>query len=156
MNWEAVGAIGELVGAAAVFVSLLYLAIQIRAQNRESRVSAMHDISVGFRDAVTRFATADMSEILVKANRDYSSLTDVEAQRLIILYGQLFRAWEEAYIQYEENRLDQRSWTAMLKYYTKLMGMPATQYAWKLRKDYLDDDFAAFVDTQPLEEYQTK
>ena len=156
MNWEAMGAIGESIGAVAVFVSLLYLAIQIRAQNRESRIAAMHDISVGFRDAVTRFATADMSEILVKANHDYSSLTDVEAQRLIILYGQLFRAWEEAFIQYDEGRLDQRSWNAMMKYYVKLMGMPATQYAWNLRKSYLDEEFAAFVDEQPLEEYQTK
>ena len=49
MNWDAVGAIGEIVGAGAVFASLVYLAIQIRTQNRESRLSAMHDISVGFR-----------------------------------------------------------------------------------------------------------
>ena len=30
MNWEAVSAIGEIVGALAVFVTLIYLAIQIR------------------------------------------------------------------------------------------------------------------------------
>ena len=31
MNWEAIGAIGEVVGAAAVVVTLGYLAVQIRA-----------------------------------------------------------------------------------------------------------------------------
>ncbi len=44
MNWDAIGAIGEIVGAAAVFASLVYLAMQILNQNRESRMSAMHDI----------------------------------------------------------------------------------------------------------------
>ena len=30
MNWDALGAIGELAGATAVFASLVYLALQIR------------------------------------------------------------------------------------------------------------------------------
>ena len=50
MNWDAIGALGEILGASAVFASLIYLAIQIRAQNRESRLGAMHEMSVGTRD----------------------------------------------------------------------------------------------------------
>ena len=34
MNWEAIGAIGEIAGAIAVVASLLYLATQIRMSNR--------------------------------------------------------------------------------------------------------------------------
>jgi hypothetical protein len=30
MNWEAIGAIGEVVGAAGVVATLLYLAVQVR------------------------------------------------------------------------------------------------------------------------------
>ena len=30
MNWEAIGALGEMIGAVAVVVSLVYLAVQIR------------------------------------------------------------------------------------------------------------------------------
>ena len=33
MNWEAISAIGEIVGALAVVISLVYLAAQIRNQN---------------------------------------------------------------------------------------------------------------------------
>ena len=43
MNWDAIGAIGEAVGALGVIASLGYLAIQIRAQNRESQVEATSD-----------------------------------------------------------------------------------------------------------------
>ncbi len=34
MNWEAIGAIGEIVGALAVIVTLIYLALQIRYTHR--------------------------------------------------------------------------------------------------------------------------
>ena len=37
MNWEAIGAIGEIVGAAAVVFSLTYLALQLRANTRTMR-----------------------------------------------------------------------------------------------------------------------
>ena len=37
MNWDAIGAIGEMIGAAAVVASLLYLALQTRANAREKR-----------------------------------------------------------------------------------------------------------------------
>lgn len=125
MNWDAIGAVGEIVGAGAVVASLVYLAVQIRTQNKETRLSAMHDISVGFREAILPFSAEDMSTILVKANADYDSLSDIEAQRIIVLMGQFFRAWEEAFIQNEEGRLDDRSWNAILKYYVKLLGAPA-------------------------------
>ena len=35
MNWEALGAIGEIIGAVAVLATLYYLAAQIKMQNRE-------------------------------------------------------------------------------------------------------------------------
>ena len=35
MNWDALGAISEIIGAVAVLVTLFYLAAQIKMQNRE-------------------------------------------------------------------------------------------------------------------------
>ncbi len=34
MNWEAIGAIGEVLGAAGVIITLAYLAVQIRQNSR--------------------------------------------------------------------------------------------------------------------------
>ena len=46
MNWEAIGAVGESLGAVAVLVTLIYLAVQIRQntaqQKREELVSIQH------------------------------------------------------------------------------------------------------------------
>ena len=40
MNWDAIGAIGEIVGATAVVVSLIYLARQMRMSNKLARSEA--------------------------------------------------------------------------------------------------------------------
>ena len=46
MDWEAIGAIGETLGAIAVLVTLVYLAVQVRQntaqQKREELVSIQH------------------------------------------------------------------------------------------------------------------
>jgi len=42
MTWEALGAIGEIVGALAVLATLYYLAAQIKMQNRELEKSNEH------------------------------------------------------------------------------------------------------------------
>jgi len=39
MNWDAIGAIGEIVGAVAVFITLVYLSLQIRQNAIQARVS---------------------------------------------------------------------------------------------------------------------
>jgi len=93
MNWNAIGAVGEIVGTLAVVVSLVYLALQIRTQNTQSKLAAKHEISVGFRDATAKFANPDMSDIFVRANKDFDSLADAESMRFVVLTSGLFRAW---------------------------------------------------------------
>jgi len=44
MNWEAIAAVGEILGAIAVFASLAYLSIQIRAGNVSSKAAALREI----------------------------------------------------------------------------------------------------------------
>ena len=54
MNWDAIGAIGEILGATAVLVSLIYLSIQIRHNSRqvEEQTRALN------ADSVTAIETA--------------------------------------------------------------------------------------------------
>ena len=41
MNWEAIGAVGETVGALAVLVTLVYLAVQIRQNTKAVQAAAV-------------------------------------------------------------------------------------------------------------------
>ena len=44
MNWDAVGAIAELVGAIAVIVSILYLAVQVKQSAEDVRANIIHSL----------------------------------------------------------------------------------------------------------------
>ncbi|HEX4653805.1 MAG TPA: hypothetical protein VH227_06115 [Candidatus Udaeobacter sp.] len=42
MNWEMISAVGQMLGAVGVIISIIYLTAQIRNQNKESRGGAMN------------------------------------------------------------------------------------------------------------------
>ncbi|RLA45254.1 MAG: hypothetical protein DRR06_07735 [Gammaproteobacteria bacterium] len=156
MNWDAIGAVGEILGAGAVVISLIYLAAQIRIQNKESRMAAMHEISLGFRESLDKFGEREIADIFVRANKDFDSLTEVETLRLITSAAAFFRSWEEAYIQNEGGRLDSRIWNTINRYYTTIFSAPAFQQVWILRKEQFDDKFRDFVDNVDLKVYNLK
>jgi hypothetical protein len=45
VNWEAISAIGQIVGGLAVVVSLIYLAREIRSNARSARIASLHDVN---------------------------------------------------------------------------------------------------------------
>ena len=50
MNWDAIGAVGELVGAIAVVITLVYLAIQIRQNTKTVRASTYQSVAEALAD----------------------------------------------------------------------------------------------------------
>ena len=52
MNWDAIGAIAELVGAAAVVASLSFLAFELRRQRQAAESHAL-DVGTSKRNAIT-------------------------------------------------------------------------------------------------------
>jgi hypothetical protein len=61
VNWEAIGAVGEILGAAAVVATLVYLALQVRyAKNAAADVNRLSR-SVGVREIINN--TINNSEL---------------------------------------------------------------------------------------------
>ena len=69
MNWDAVGAIGEIVGAFAVVLSLVYLSIQIRTQNNESRLASVSQTVAAQRESMRMFIEPRVSEDFFGSDR---------------------------------------------------------------------------------------
>ena len=75
------------------------------------------------------------------------------ALKLIIGVVSVFRAWEEAYIQYDIGHLDDRIWKPMLSYYTLILSSASGHKVWELRKEHFDARFRDFIDEQALADY---
>ena len=145
MNWEAVGAIGETVGALAVVISLVYLATQIRNQNKESKLAAVHEILVAFRESIQVFTSVELGKTLSKANEDWSSLSDAEVLNLLSGLLPMMRLWEEAFIQNQNGRLENRIWKGINTAYSAYLSYPALIKTWELRGSHFDADFQTHV-----------
>lgn len=145
MNWEAISALAEVVGVIAIVVSLIYVAIQIRTQIRESRIAAMHEIAEAYRDAMKGLGDIEFLEIMDKAHQDFDSLTDPERIVLIVTYLSVFRVCEEAFIQFELGRLDKRYWDGMEKETKILLGVPSAERFWTMRHFLFDETFQQYV-----------
>ena len=84
VNWEAIGAIGEVVGAAGVIASLLYLAVQIRGDARAKRATTVHQQSEAFRSFLKMIATDDeLGSIYLRGLRDFESLDESASVRKV-------------------------------------------------------------------------
>ena len=67
MNWDALGAIAELIGGLAVLVTLIYLSVQIRQSNRQEAAQSVKDAFTAFVDA---YSAATETEEKAKNFRD--------------------------------------------------------------------------------------
>ncbi|MFT5208393.1 MAG: hypothetical protein ACI9CE_000107 [Flavobacterium sp.] len=80
MNWEALGAIGELVGAIVVVGTLIYLTIQLKENNKNLKVHTFNETFRG-REEMTRELQSQVGigGIFVKIISDLE-LSDSEQQ----------------------------------------------------------------------------
>ena len=97
MNWDEVGAIGQMLGSLAVFITLGYLAVQLRHSRAEVRRSITQTRAASNREmAMYRASNEQVLDIFARANQEMggetarfiaqlkerTTLTHVEAARL--------------------------------------------------------------------------
>jgi hypothetical protein len=69
MNWDAVGAISQVLGSIAVFITLVYLAIQTRHARDAKQRTISQARAEAIRHAYAWVSEPRMIEIAVKANK---------------------------------------------------------------------------------------
>ena len=107
MNWDALGAIAEAVGAIAVFVSLVYVAIQIRQSTKQlargleaSQLAALEqNVESGNRIRELLIVHPDLTQLLLSGFKDYKELKGPEKLRFGMLLRNIFAGIQAGYIR---------------------------------------------------------
>src|SRR5205823_9550065 len=98
MNWEMLTALGQL---AAVFVgipSLIYLAVQIRAQTKERRQSAVNALTVQWGDLANALHdSAELSAIFLRGVHSFTDLDPVSKLRFSAFFNRFINIFEGMY-----------------------------------------------------------
>lgn len=98
MNWDAIGAVGETLGAIAVIATLIYLASQIRQlkqQNAQATLQHIHDSMNKFMDMV---ASESNSSLLVRGQKSYKNLSEAEQLQFFAIYARFLNTAESWYL----------------------------------------------------------
>jgi len=74
MNWEAVGAAAELLGAIGVIASLLYLATQIRQSTRTAEDGALRGMVAAINHQLHEMLTPENLAVLLSGFSEYEKL----------------------------------------------------------------------------------
>jgi hypothetical protein len=95
MNWDAAGAIGEIVGAMGVLVTLGFLLHQLRQNTRALRAEGFRNTAVMIHHPTSLLIQdAELADIHARGNEDYASLDPVEQDRYHYLMIQRVHAIE--------------------------------------------------------------
>jgi len=111
LNWDAIGAIGELVGATAVFVSIIYLALQIRQNSTEVRSSGSHNAAYSAIQILESIGTnRETREIFQKSLDSYAELGRDEQAVAKAYFTQIIAYYEACYYQYLDGVVHKEIW----------------------------------------------
>ena len=150
MEWEAIGAFGEIVGAAAVVLSLFYLGFQIRGQNKEARNAAMHETVAAQRDSMRMLTEPQLSEDYLAVIEDYDGATPAQRLRFTMAVMVIFKTTQDAYQQFLQGRLDAALFHPFGTQMADFMAYQSVQRVWELRKHQFDTQFRSYVDEMKI------
>jgi len=102
VNWDAIGAVGELVSAAAVLVTLIYLAIQVRHSRRAQEAEAIRTNRQERRDYFSQMRDSPYMPVIFARLEAGEPLTREEELRLMHHNG---AAWGLHYSEWIQRRL---------------------------------------------------
>jgi hypothetical protein len=150
------GSIGEIVGAIATVATLLYLAVQIRHNTRESQAASRNSVSQTFINLLHHISGD--SEVARIARRGFiqpDSLDDDETLRFDCIVMAIFQNLEDAFAQWQRDVLtnaDWEKWVVLLKQY---MAQPGVRQYWSRGSTAFNPAFRRYVEgLEPEEIYQ--
>jgi hypothetical protein len=137
MNWEMINAIGQMLGAIGVIFSIVYLAAQIRNQNKESQRQAMNVLTTHWSDLNrTLVENPEMSVLWLRALRSFDDLDAKPKLRFGAHLGRFLRFADSLYLNVLDGMLDKRLLRGYERTIADTVAYPGFQTWWTTRKHW--------------------
>lgn len=151
MNWEAIGAVGEVLGALGVIATLGYLAVQIRQNTRSIRDSAFQGISGSVGELTKLLGTNPQSSaVLRRGLLSPDELTEDEWFQFSMLTHSIINDFQNYHWMHERSFIDDSLWEATANNLRVQMKLPGYQAWWKRNPIALTPGFTEYVEREIL------
>ena len=150
MNWEAIGAVAELLGAIAVFATLAYLSVQIRHSNIVMREQAQYHMlqnQIGYFDRLAE--NPDLIRIVYHSAESEEQVRERQHEAHIV--SLLFK-WNWEFLRFREGIFG--STDVPIEGIRRELRNGGYAAEWSKQKYIFNPEFVEFMDTKIIPDVQ--
>ncbi len=147
INLEKSALIAEIVGGAAVIISVIYLTYEVR-QNTAATRSLTHQQLFDSTLELNQSIAVDpaLADLLTRSKNNFRELSESEQTQLFMLFVNYFNMWDSAHSNHQKELLDANAWnvwnTGMTWY---MREYDSAREIWKRSNHFYNTDFRAHV-----------
>ena len=154
MNWDADGAIGKIIGAAAVVLTLFYLATQVRQNNRQEQLESFQTAKLTFLGTLDDATKTPVdADIFRRGLNDFDDLIPSEQGVFHSRMHSLLHGFHGVWQMYKAGTLPEYELIAMRTIYVEFLTCPGGGKWWAAFKhippphlvEYLDEEIEKAV-----------
>ncbi len=146
MSLSDLAAVGSFISGIAVFLSFIFLALQLRQANRNQR-SLMQQARTGRNvEILLKMADPGVSETLAQANTNCAAMSDAKIWSFYGFGAAVFWSYEDCFLQFQAKTLDASSWASDVATLERLVAYPPYRAVWKMARDGMGGDYRNYVD----------
>lgn len=146
MNWDAIGAIGEIIGAAGVIATLIYLAIQIRQNTTAMNRTTVRQALESNNAALTSLLDEGVSELFVRGLKSLDDLSEVERYRFDNAFFQWVGSCDQAFIDKRDGNFSADSFVVYENAIVGYLITPGGKQWWEESQAWFSPAFREDVD----------
>jgi hypothetical protein len=130
--------IAEIIGAAAIVISLLFVGQELRQSNRLASAESLRAGTQVWLGAYrANFGSEESTAFMRKGLNEYQSLSEDEKGRFFVGIFEFVGAFDTLHNQYEAGFLREETYISIALSYYALIGKPGTQKLFKENGTYL-------------------
>jgi hypothetical protein len=147
MDWDAIGAVAEALGATGVIGTLFYLAIQIQKQTRESSLIASRELANQSRALFAALASdGELTRIYREGLHDYEGMSGDERYRCSYVFSQWMMIAEQQFMHNQDETIERDYYTGAQNTLRGVIVFPGFQQWFSTSKDYISPEFYSYIE----------
>lgn len=147
VSLDSAAKIGEVVGAIAVVVGLLFVGSEIRSNTLAQQFAATQVLVTEYNAAITSINSSDFICIYIAGASNFKNLPQKDKIRYSIQMQPIFRTFEQLHYSAMQGTIDSNVHSGFRRQYESIMQLPGNQQFWSARHDWFGDEFQAYTNT---------
>ena len=147
LTLEDLANIGELIGSIGIVASLIYLGIQIKIQNSESRIAVITSLTEQWSSFMTLLASGDEHGLIwVEGLKKFPEMEDGKKVRFSAMMSNILHIDEALHKHHLDGKLDDDIWSGFSARMLDTFANPGAKNWWPMRRHWYSRRFQSYID----------